>query len=361
MEPESMNRSPEKPKSRTRGILSTLAYFTVVGLVVAGVYLLSPDTGSTDDEPEAVGSPTTLLEPIDVEVPSFVPGEEPIADAAQIILPSVVHIQTPNGLGSGVIYSQDGLIVTAAHIVEGFDTVRVRFFDGEQVDGTVLGTAPEVDIAVIKVARSDLHPASFNLEKPRVGQLAIAVGSPFTLESTVTAGIISAVDRANCDDGRCTSMLQTDAAINPGNSGGALVNRDGQVIGVNVSIFSQTGANEGVGFAVPSRTVIAYTEGIVAGTPLEAAFLGVRGEFASGGQAGALITQVMPGTAAEAAGVMVDDVVIAFDGVLVQGIDDLAAQVRAHRPGDMVGMVLLRGGDEMTIEVTLGSLANDAS
>lgn len=361
MEPELMNQSTEKPKSRTRGVLSAVAYFTVVGLVVTGVYLLSPDRSSTDDGPEAVGSPTTLLEPIEVEIPSFVPGEEPIADAAQIILPSVVHIQTPNGLGSGVIYSQDGLIVTAAHIVEGFDTVRVRFFDGEQVDGTVLGTAPEVDIAVIKVARSDLQPASFNLEKPRVGQLAIAVGSPFTLESTVTAGIISAVDRANCDDGRCTSMLQTDAAINPGNSGGALVNRDGQVVGVNVSIFSQTGANEGVGFAVPSQTVIAYTEGIVSGTPLEAAFLGVRGEFASGEQAGALITQVMPGTAAEAAGVMVDDVVIALDGVLVQGIDDLAAQVRAHQPGDIVGMVLLRGGAEMIIEVTLGSLANDAS
>ena len=359
METEPMNQNPEKPKTRLRGILSTLVYFTVVGLIVTGVYLLSPDRSASEEVP--AGTATTLPEPIDVEAPGFVFGEEPIADAAQVILPSVVHIQTPNGVGSGVIYSQDGLIVTAAHIVEGHDIVRVRFFDGEQVDGTVLGTAPEVDIAVIKVEKANLQPAFFNQEKPRVGQLAIAVGSPFTLESTVTAGIISAVDRANCDDGRCTSMLQTDAAINPGNSGGALVNRSGEVVGLNVSIFSQSGANEGVGFAVPSETVIAYTEGIVAGAPLEAAFLGIRGAFASGGQAGALITEVFPGTAAEAAGMMVDDVVIALDGVLVQGIDDLAAQVRAHQPGDTVGMVLLRGGDQMTIQVTLGSLSTDAS
>ncbi|MDX1469675.1 MAG: PDZ domain-containing protein, partial [Acidimicrobiia bacterium] len=175
------------------------------------------------------------------------------------------------------------------------------------------------------------------------------------LESTVTAGIISAVDRTNCTDGElCLSMLQTDAAINPGNSGGALVNRYGEVVGINVSIFSQSGSNEGVGFALPSETVINYVDDIVAGRPLETAFLGVRGGFSPGDRAGALITAVDPGTGAEEAGLMVEDVVISLDGVIVQGIDDLAAQVRAHRPGDTVTLVLIRDGVEMSINVTLG-------
>ena len=137
-------------------------------------------------------------------MPSFVPGEEPVADAAEVILPSVVHIQTDSGLGSGVIYQADGLIVTAAHVVEGSETVRIRFADGDQARGTVLGTASEVDIAVIQVERDGLTPATFVTEKPRVGQLAIAVGSPWGLESTVTAGIISAIDQTNCRPGTCT-------------------------------------------------------------------------------------------------------------------------------------------------------------
>ncbi len=340
-----------EPKSRLRGVLASIAYFTAVGAVVVGIYLLSPalsgdDASSTPSlgDPEVTSSDRGALS-----------GEEPVADAAEVILPSVVHIQTENGLGSGIIYSAEGLIVTAAHIVQDHDTVRVRFYNGDQVDGTVLGTSPDVDIAVIRVEASGIQPAVFSLDKPRVGQMAIAVGSPFTLESTVTAGIISAVDRSFCDDGMCSSMIQTDAAINPGNSGGALVNRHGEVVGLNVSIFSQSGANDGVGFAVPSETVIAYADGIVSGTPLQAAFLGVRGHYATGDRAGALIMEVFDGTAAADAGVMVDDVVISVNGVGVQGIDDLAAQVRAYQPGDTVLMVLIRDGEEMTLEITLGS------
>lgn len=352
-----------RAKPRLRGILFSIAYFAVVGLVVLGVYLLSPEPSTGDTAPEAVASSTTTTSttstvpiPVDVTVSTILSGEEPVADAAAVILPSVVNVQTANGLGSGVIYAENGLIVTAAHVLQGEEEVRIRFYDGEQVDGTVLGTSPDVDIAVIQVDKQGLRPAQFTTEKPRVGQLAIAVGSPFTLESTVTAGIISAVDRSNCDETQiCIPMLQTDAAINPGNSGGALVNRYGEVVGINVSIFSQSGANEGVGFAVPSETVIAHADAIIAGAPLEAAYLGVRGTFSPGDRAGALITEVQAGTAAADAGVMVDDVVISLDGVTVQGIDDLAAQVRAHQPGDIVLMVLIRDGETMTLEVTLGS------
>ena len=349
-------------KKKRGGVWSTLAYFAAVAIVVFGVVWLT--TPPDDGDVEASGTETTTTVPsVDVEAPVYVPGEEPIADAAEIILPSVVHIQTQTGLGSGVVYDSSGLIVTAAHVVAGDNTVRVRLANGEQLTGTVIGSVADVDIAVIEVDADDLSAAAFNREKPRVGQMAIAVGSPWGLESTVTAGIVSAVDQANCDPGgRCVSTVQTDAAINPGNSGGPLVDRHGEVIGINVSIFTESGANDGVGFAIPANTVMEYAESIVSGEPLQVAFLGVTGAAAvESGQAGALITLVTPESAAEEAGIEVDDVVIAFDGEPIRGIDDLAAQVRLHRPGDTVEIVLLRDGDEMTVTATLGVRSEDLS
>ncbi len=351
------NEDRKKP-----GLWSAIAYFAGVGALVAGIWLIDDPRG-TDPAPEAVsGSTTTTVAEVEVTTPTFTPGDEPIADAAEVILPSVVRIETPTGVGSGVIYDSDGLIMTAAHVVEGHDTVRVRFADGTQVDGNVLGGVSEVDIAVIEVDRTGLPAAEFTREKPRVGQTAIAVGSPWGLSSTVTAGIISAVDQtANCSLGGCASLVQTDAAINPGNSGGALVDRFGRVVGINVSIFSSSGANDGVGFAVPSDIALDYADSIVSGEPIETAFLGVTGEpFAEEGRAGALINGVSPGTAAEEVGIEVGDVIIFFDGVEIQGITDLSAQVRAHRPGDTVQLVLLRDGEEVTLEVTLGVQEEDS-
>lgn len=361
-----MNTEPR----RRSGVWSAIAYFAGVAALVVGVYVITGNGAEPEPGPAAVAveeSTTTTVVAVeveassDVEVPSFVSGEEPIADAAEKILPSVVHIQTETGLGSGVVYDSSGLIITAAHVVEGQDTVQIRFSDGEQVEGTVVGAVPGVDIAVIQVDKDDLVPAVFNTSKPRVGQLAIAVGSPWGLESTVTAGIISAVDQTNCDFDKCFSQLQTDAAINPGNSGGALVDRNGEVIGINVSIRTESGANDGVGFAVPSDIVVAHAESIVNGTLLDTAYLGVRGEPAQGDRAGALIIEVTPGTAAADAGVEVDDVVIWFAGVEVFGINDLAAQVRTHRAGETVEMTLIRDGVEMTFNVTLGVFPDETS
>ncbi len=155
-------------------------------------------------------------------------------------------------------------------------------------------------------------------------------------------------------------MVQTDAAINPGNSGGALVDRRGQVVGINVSIFSNTGVNDGVGFAVPSDIALEYAESIVSGEPLETAFLGVEGaNVDTEGQAGALILSVVTDSAAESAGIRINDVVVAFDGVSILSWPDLVAQVRAHQPRDTVDMIVLRGGEELTLEVTLGVRSED--
>ena len=349
-----------RERRKLPGWLSAVLFFGAVALLVAGIMLVYPDSSNS---PAAIGEPTTTTAPsVDVSAPTFAPGEEPIADAAQVILPSVVHIQTTGGVGSGVIYDSDGLIITAAHVVDGSDTVRVRFGDGEQVEGTVVGRSEDVDIAVIEVERTGLPAATFVTEKPRVGQTAIAVGSPWGLESTVTAGIISAVDQTNCSFGSCSSMVQTDAAINPGNSGGALVDKTGEVVGINVSIFSTSGANDGVGFAVPSDIATTYADGIISGEPIETALLGVTGDNVNTeGQAGALITNVTPGSGADDAGLLADDVVIGFDGVPILGIGDLQAQVRAPQPNETVEVIILRDGEQMTLTVTLGVFEDDLS
>lgn len=352
-----MSTTPDRKRMSTW--LSALLFFGAVGLVVAGIMWLYPEPSAEEAAAETTTTTTTVPEEdVDVSLPSD-ESAEPVADAAEIILPSVVHIQTRSGVGSGVVYS-DGLIMTAAHVVQGSDTVRIRFTDGEQVTGNVLGTAPEVDIAVIEVSREGLTPATFVSEKPRVGQMAIAVGSPWGLESTVTAGIISAVDQTNCNANTCASMVQTDAAINPGNSGGPLVDREGRVIGINVSIFTNSGANDGVGFAVPADIATTYAEAIVSGEPIETAFLGVQAEAVeTEGTAGAQITTVVEESAAEKAGIEVGDVIIGLDGVPIVDFLDLVAQVRSHQPGETVEILILRDGEEMTVTATLGVNTED--
>lgn len=352
--------SEMSPKKKRGGILFTLGYFALVAAVVIGVaFLTSPGDVEAADEPVVT---TTTVPELQVAAPEVVPGEEPIADAAEVILPSVVHIQTEGGLGAGVIYDESGLIVTAAHVVGDNDTVSIRLASGEQVTGEVLGGVPGVDIAVVEINMDGLPAAAFNLDKPRVGQMAIAIGSPWGLESTVTAGIISAVDQANCGfDNACFSMVQTDAAINPGNSGGPLVDRHGQVLGINVSIFTESGANDGVGFAVPASVAMEYAESIVTGIPLETAFLGVSGSPAAAEQAGAVIVEVFPDTGAAEAGIQVGDVIISMDGVEIRSSNDLGAQVRVHKPGETIDVIIIRDGGELTVTVTLGVRPDELS
>lgn len=354
------SENTQRDGRRPPGWLTAVLFFGAVALVVAGTIWVYPDSLPESAPEETTTTSTAAPEDVDVALPTR--GAEPVADAAQVILPSVVYIQTQSGVGSGVVYDQ-GLIVTAAHVVQGSETVGVRFTDGTQVTGTVLGTAaPDVDIAVIEVDRDDLTPATFLEGKPRVGQMAVAVGSPWGLESTVTAGIVSAVDQTNCsilpgsERPSCAAMVQTDAAINPGNSGGPLVNREGGVLGINVSIFTDSGANDGVGFAVPADIAITYADAIVSGEAIETAFLGVSlaGDVATEGQAGAIVDEVFEGSGAETAELRSGDVIIAVDGVPVLGGNDLQAQVRAHQPGETVELLVLRDDEEITVNATLG-------
>jgi S1-C subfamily serine protease len=348
--PQPVSQSSASPRRFPAWLIALLA--VVVIAVSSGVtYMLATADQGEPAAPAAEGNPNG--QPSAAEV---VPGEEPVADVADLILPSVVQIQTDSGVGSGVIYDSNGLILTAAHVVAGSQTVTVRFNDGEQTEGTVVGGTSGADVAVVKVDRTGLPAATLALDDElRVGQMAVAVGSPWGLQGTVTAGIISAINQSVPSGTTARSLIQTDAAINPGNSGGPLVDREGRVIGINVSIFSLSGANDGVGFAVPIDVAHDIAQRVVNGESIESAFLGVMGEDATSGQAGAVITDVTQGTAADKAGIVPGDLVTAVDGVGVQGMADLAAQVQAHQPGDTVEIVVVRNGQETTLTVTFGT------
>ncbi len=286
---------PKPPKPAKRRIWPNVLSALFLVLVSSGLtYLVVTD--STPDNTVSAGTTSNTDENSSGGNPSaVVPADEPIANAAAIILPSVVQIQTETGVGSGVIYDSDGLILTAAHVVNGEQTVTVRLNDGEEMQGTVLGGTSGADVAVVKVDRTGLPAAELALDSDAiVGQMAIAVGSPWGLQGTVTSGIISAVNQSIPSGGTARSVLQTDAAINPGNSGGPLVDRDGRVLGINVSIFSVSGANDGVGFAVPIAVANDIAEQVVAGDSIETAFLGVSVGNVESGQAGALIAEVTP-------------------------------------------------------------------
>jgi S1-C subfamily serine protease len=352
----------EEPKRESKWFIRILLGLLAVGSIAGVTWLATTSPPETTVAAEEDTSDET--EPIEVSAPTAAEGEEPIADAAAKILPSVVQIRTTDGVGSGVVFDE-GLILTAAHVVEGETTVQVRLEDGENVEGTVLGGTSEADIAVVQIDRTDVPVAALALDyTPRVGQTAIAVGSPWGLTSTVTAGIISAVNQplgCGTPGDVCRSMLQTDAAINPGNSGGALLDRDGRVLGINVSIFSLSGANDGVGFAVPIDVAYDIAQAVVAGDNIEFAFLGVVGGDSESGRAGALVSEVTEGSAADEAGFQVDDLVVSINGTRVQGIFDLASLVRALRPGELVEFVVVRDGAEITIHATLGVREDEVS
>jgi S1-C subfamily serine protease len=287
------------------------------------------------------------------EPPVAVDSVEPVADVAEALLPSMVQIEIGVGLGSGVIFDSEGLILTAAHVVEGADVVTVRLFDGDRVEGIVVGRDDLNDVAVIRIDRTGLPAALLALDDdPRVGQLAVALGSPWGLEETVTSGVVSGVDRL----GR--GLIQTDASINPGNSGGALADRRGRVIGINVEIFSDTGANQGVGFAVPIKVAYGVASKLVAGEPIETAFLGISGAENEIGEGGALISEIVPGSGAEAAGLQVGDLVIAIDGEEISSMTELASRIRSAQPGDDVHLTVVRAGNSVDVTVTLGVRAS---
>lgn len=293
-----------------------------------------------------------------------------LAGIVDRVQPSVVSITTESGGGSGVVLDSDGNILTNNHVVAtaSGDTVNVKFSDGDTAPATIVGTDARSDLAVVDVDDVDgLVPASFgDSDAMRIGDAVLALGSPLGLEGSVTAGIISAKDRTIQvgnerqgpfgQPGGATSisgMLQTDAAINSGNSGGALVNMNGEVIGINSAIATagtSTG-NIGVGFAIPSNTADRVAEQLINGEQVSHPYLGVSIGDAEDG--GAVVGEVVDGSPAGRAGIQVGDVITSLDGVAINDADGLVSAVQAHDVGDEVSLTFTRDGQEQETTVTL--------
>jgi serine protease Do len=283
------------------------------------------------------------------------PTENPggIAATAAAVAPSVVQISSTAGLGSGVIYTSDGLILTAAHVVDDIDVVDVRIADGRLLVGTVVGTHRPTDVAVISIDANNLTPAVFGYgTSAQVGETAIAVGSPFGFDQTVTAGIVSAVGR-NVNG---VPMVQTDAAINPGNSGGPLVNAFGHVIGINDVIFTEGGGSDGIGFAIAIDVAIVVADQLIAGVDVELAALGAATIPDTTGRGGAIVGEIPPGFPAEAAGLIIGDRIVSVDNTPVADPADLFSVIVMHRPGSTVTIGFVRDSQTLSVDVILAGI-----
>lgn len=286
---------------------------------------------------------------------SFDPGSATvdIAQVAADVAPAVVQLEAEEGLGSGVIYDSSGLILTAAHVVAGAETVNVRLADGRLFRGEVVGTHPTTDVAVVSIEGEGFPTAILGYgSATRVGETAIALGSPFGFDQTVTAGIVSATGR-NVNG---VPMVQTDAAINPGNSGGPLVNGSGEVIGINDVIFSRGGGNEGIGFAIAIDVAIIVAEQLAAGEDVQLASLGVTTIPDTTGEGGAIVREVVEGSAAEEAGLDVGDRIVAVDGSPIADPGSLFADIVSRRPGTPVDIELVRDGQRLRVIAELTGL-----
>jgi putative serine protease PepD len=265
--------------------------------------------------------------------------------------------QTQQAQGSGFVYDSNGHIITNQHVVEGATSISVRFWNGKTYKAEVVGSDPSTDLAVIKVdaPASVLKPLTLaDSNAVAVGDNVVAIGSPFGLENTVTSGIVSALHRQMTSPNNFSidDSIQTDAAINHGNSGGPLLNAEAQVIGVNAQIESDSGGNDGVGFAIPSNTVKSIVSELISTGKAEHAYLGVSVETANGS---VRITQVRPGTPAADAGLQSGDRIVSLDGKQIVSADGLTSAIAAKKPGDTVSVTYSRGGQSHTVKIELAS------
>ena len=269
------------------------------------------------------------------------------------------------GTGSGVIVSPDGYIITNYHVIENNSSIEITTNDNKTYDAKVIGSDPDSDIAVLKINADKKLPYVFfgNSDATRIGEWVLAVGNQFNLNSTVTAGIISAKSRdLNKRDGKNESYIQTDAAVNRGNSGGALVNTNGELIGINTAISSMTGGFVGYSFAVPSNVARKIFEDIIEFGDVQRGLLGVMGQALNAELAsrydieetqGFFITDLEKGLGADLAGLKANDIIKSVDGITINEFADLSGYLASKRPGEKVTVVYKREGREKKVEVRL--------
>ena len=276
------------------------------------------------------------------------------------------------GSGSGVIIRPDGYIVTNNHVVEGATDIQVTLNNNKTFDAKLIGTDPATDVAIIKIEAEGLPVIPFgDSDKLRLGEWVLAIGSPYDLRSTITAGIVSAKGRSmpNYDgEFKIESFIQTDAAVNPGNSGGALVDKKGNLVGVNTAIISQTGSYTGYSFAIPSNMVKKVAEDLIDFGSVKRAVLGITmqpitdkiyKELKLSSFDGVYITEVLSGSAADQAGVKKGDILIAVDSIKVRNAAAVQEAVNSFRPGDEAELTVIRDGKEKVLDVKFKSTMVD--
>ncbi len=312
-------------------------------------------------------------------------GQHGFRQAARKAMPSVVNIYTlkqvparrgpslgdpfgrlfeaPEGpatsLGSGVIVSSDGYILTNNHVVEGADEIAVAFRTGEAAEARIVGVDPETDLAVLKVNAKGVAPVTFADPKSiEVGDPVLAIGNPFGVGQTVTQGIVSATGRNRLGINTFENFIQTDAAINPGNSGGALVDASGALIGINTAIYSESGGSQGIGFAIPVSLARQVLEQILKTGRVERGWLGIDARDVSPGNGkpgqGIVIAGVLRGGPADAGGIKPGDRLLAMDKQPVADTVELINRIAAVAPGNTVELMVARGGRELALSVRAG-------
>lgn len=352
--------------SATRPMRARALAAVVVAVVLALTGCTGPDE-PVQDNGTAVSSATAAPGGNDGN-----PGGPPAAaDIPQIIddvQPSVVTIFLERGgLGSGVIYSEDGLIITNEHVVRGAEEVQVAFADGQRVTGTVVATDVVTDLALVQADRTGLPPAEFQTELPEVGELAVVIGSPLGFENTATAGIISGLHReipgSATNSASLVDLVQTDAAISPGNSGGALVNSRGQVVGISEAYIPPQAGAVSLGFAIPAGTAVEVVEELLEDGSAEHAFLGlaprtvtpqIAQQLGVSAEQGVVVLAVENGGPADEAGIRAGDILVSLDGEPLASAEQLLAALRAFNPGETVTAELIREGENSDVDIVLG-------
>jgi S1-C subfamily serine protease len=277
-------------------------------------------------------------------------------------------VLTPQGVGSGVIYRSDGVILTNDHVVHAHADVEIAFADGRRIRGKVTAADAATDLALVQVDRTGLPAATFQQELPAVGSLAVVLGSPLGFDKSVSAGIVSGLHRSIPGSARETSalvdLLQTDAPISPGNSGGAVVDSEGRVIGISEAYIPPQQGAVAIGFAIPAATAVAVADELLRHGRVDHAFIGIQPaeltpevaqELHVGRSAGVLVYAVERGGPADRAGIEPGDVLVELERQPLDSVEDLFAALRRHRPDQVVGIELLRGGTRHSVKVRLSA------
>ena len=339
------------------GGLASVAAYEAIDTDNAAATATTPAATATAEPVASSRSTSSITRVVSGALPSVVEVKVQGTSSDSNPFPGVPS-PTVEALGSGWLFDDEGHVVTNEHVVDGAEKVTVAFENGTEVAATVVGSDPSTDVAVLKLESvpAGVEPLDLGSTSDlQLGDPVVAIGSPLGLQGTVTAGIVSGLHRdIQAPDGfTIDGAVQTDAALNHGNSGGPLLDLDGSVVGMNAQIASDTGANTGIGYAIPVETVRGIAQQLISSGKVEHAYLGVRVGDADGG--GAELAEVVNGGPAAKAGLESGDVVTEVDGNAVSSGDDLRLAVENHKPGDEMTLTVKRDGDTKTITVTLGT------